>query len=284
MKQKLLLLATSLLLITTLPACKKDKGSPPALPLYGSMAIDFSLFTDPGKKGELPEGDIKDIPDPDENFSFSAQMAAIWSNILYIDLAVPVEAFRQAHNKAPSWIDDKTWEWEFAVTGIPGTYNARLVGKKVAGGTEWEMFISKEGDGAFDDFLWFTGQSSEDGLSGSWTFSANAQFQQPLLQIDWIRSGNTISQVKYTYIREVNDAGQPDLFKTSYIEYGRLTGTYDFYFDIRIYEPLVIEDFVTVLIEWNSATGAGRVKALHKFSDEEWHCWDNEKFNIDCPS
>lgn len=265
-------------------ACKKDKGKPPVVPPAGTMVIDFSDFSLSGKKGVAFSEAIKDIPDPEENYMFSSQMAAIWNNIINVDLAVPVAAFKQALNNNPTWIADKTWEWSFNITGIAGSFSARLVGKNVADGAEWEMYIKKEGTPAFDEFLWFSGTTAADGNSGRWILNRNNEFPQPFLQIDWTKTGTDISMVKYTYIRQNNDSGQPDPFRTSYIEYGKQTGTYDSYFSVRIYEPVVIQDFVTVMIEWDSTTGAGRVKALHKFSDEDWHCWNDEKFNVDCPS
>ncbi|MDX9928588.1 MAG: hypothetical protein RBS37_01915 [Bacteroidales bacterium] len=262
--------------------CKKDKGKPPVLPPYESMAMDFSAFASGKKSGEIPFA-AKDVPDPDENFTFSATVVGFWSGYLALNLVVPVRAFQLAVNNTPVWVADKTWEWKYSITGVTGTYKARLVGKILSDKVEWEMYITREGTGAFAEFMWFEGTSALNGLSGQWILNYSNQFPEPLLQIDWTKSGTTVNSVKYTYIREQKDDRSPDPFKNSTIQYGTTSASLNAFFTIHIYEPLVIQDFVDVFIEWNTTAGNGRVKALYKFGDNAWHCWDIDKNNVTCP-
>jgi hypothetical protein len=282
MKKAIYLLAVVVLLSLTVVGCKKDKGKPPVLPPYESMSIDFSDFQAGKKSADLFTA-AKDVPDPDENFTFSATVAGIWNTILTVNLVVPVTAFKLAENSSPKWIADKTWQWNYSVTGITGTYKARLVGKIQATNVKWEMYIKREGSGAFDEFMWFEGTTASDGKSGQWILSYDNTKPVPYLRIDWTKTGTTIGTVKYTYIREQNDAGGADPFKNSYIEYGLTSASLNGYYTVHIYESLVIQDFVDVFIEWNTTAGNGHVKALYKFGDNNWHCWDTERNNTPCP-
>ena len=35
-------------------------------------------------------------------------------------------------------------------------------------------------------------------------------------------------------------------------------------------------------IQWNHPQGNGRVKDAARFGDSEWHCWDENRLDIDC--
>lgn len=279
--------AFSLLLVavvvTLLPAgCKKDKGKPPVLPPAESMEMDFSDFS--AAKKSLDLFAAKDVPDPDENFSFSATVVGVWNTILTVNLIVPVAAFKLAKNTNPVWVADKTWEWKYSVTGVTGTYKARLVGKIQTSNISWEMYITREGTGAFAEFMWFEGTTALDGNSGQWILNYNNLFPEPYIQIDWSKTGSSVGSIKYTYVRNLKDDRTSDPFKNSYIQYGLTAAALNAFYTVSIYEPLVVQDFVQVFIEWNTVAGNGRVKALHKFGDNNWHCWDTDKNNITCPS
>jgi len=262
--------------------CKKDKGKPPVLPPIESMEMDFSDFSSARKSlGITPQA--KDIPDPDENFMFSATVAGIWNTILTINLVVPVTAFQLAVNNTPVWVADKTWEWKYNVTGLAGTFKARLVGKIQASNIRWEMYITREGTGAFPEFMWFEGTTALDGNSGQWILNYNNLFPEPYIQIDWSKTGSSVGSIKYTYVRTLKDDRTAEPAKNSYIQYGLTTGALNAFYTISIYEPLIVQNFVEVFIEWNTTAGNGRVKALHKFGDNNWHCWDTDKNNITCP-
>jgi hypothetical protein len=283
MKKSFSILLLAIVMLMPVTSCKKDKGKPPVLPPYESMAIDFNKLTD-SKKSSAGFSETKDVPDPDENFMFSAGVVGFWNLILTVNLVVPVTAFKLAVSNTPVWVADKTWEWKYSVSGVVGTYKARLVGKTQAANIKWEMYITREGTGAFAEFLWFEGTTALDGSSGQWIVNVSNQVQQPYLQIDWTKTGTNIGSVKYTYLRAQNDAGGTDLFKNSYIQYGLTTAALNAYYTVHVYEPLVTQGFVDVFIEQNSTAGNGRVKALYKFGDNLWHCWDADKNNITCPS
>jgi hypothetical protein len=101
-----------------------------------------------------------------------------------------------------------------------------------------------------------------------------------LLQIDWTTSGNAINVIKYTYVRTLNDTREADPFKTSSLEYGKKTGTFNSYYTIYYFNGLA---FSEMNVEWNSSTRNGRVKSLSNFGDSNWHCWNGNLVNVICP-
>jgi hypothetical protein len=277
MKKIFSLLIILVLASVLLSGCKKDKGDPPTLPPVKSMEIDFSNF-ETGKKSSdivFPKG-IEN-----SNWEFAALVAGYWRAIIFTTLAVPVLSYHVAINQVPAYLSDRMWEWSYDASVLSVTYKARLTGQIRTDDVDWKMYISKEGGtGAFNDFLWFTGSSKLDGTGGQWTLNYSPQFKEPVLQIDWTTTGTEIGTIKYTYIRTLNDSRQPDLFKTSYIEYGKQTGLYDSYYKIHYYNGA---DFSDMEVEWNSTGYNGKVKCLQFFTDDEWHCWDGNYVNITCP-
>ena len=278
MNKYLALILLTAFSIGFLTSCKKDnKEDPPVLPPAESMIIDFSNF-EAGKKSDpelvYPKGTQK------SNWEFAAGNAIIWKAIIYTTLAVPVKSYQLAINKDPEYIDDKTWQWSYdasiVIDQISVTYKARLTGQIRTDDVLWKMYISKEGTGAFAEFVWFEGTSKLDGTGGQWKLNQSAQNKVPILQIDWTKNGNSVGMVKYTYIK----TGDP--FKDSYIEYGLTTNTLNAYYAIHYYDPGYLQ-FYDLNVEWNTTAHNGRVKCLGHFGNSDWYCWDGNYNNIICP-
>lgn len=277
MKKIIALSLLALFLGSLMTSCKKDKGSPPALPPEESMTIDFSNFESGKKSGDqvsLPKGV------ENSNWDFAAMVAGYFRLVIIGTLAVPVYSFTLAVDQAPAYVDDKTWQWSYTATLLNVTYKARLTGQIRASDVQWKMYITREGTGGFPEFVWFEGTSLLDGTGGRWTLNHSSQFKEPLLQIDWTRTGTTVTSVKFTYVRTLNDNRVADPFKNSSIEYGRLTGTYNSYYEINYFNGL---KFSAMRVEWNSTTRNGRVQCLDFFGNNNWNCWDGNLVNITCP-
>jgi hypothetical protein len=261
------------LLITVFTAglftsCKKDKGNPPTLPAAESMAIDFSNFVTGTKSAEidLSKG-VNEI-----NWTYSALMASYWKAVINGALAVPVAAFKLTVDQTPTYLSTKTWQWSVTVTVSSVSYTARLTGEIRSTDVLWNMYISKTGTGSFTDFLWFTGTSQLDGKGGQWVLNYSSTFNEPVLQIDWTGDGTNVTNVKYTYIRTLNDSRVADTFKNSYIEYGSITDTpYNGFYTIHFY---YLTEFYDANVEWSSTGVVGKVKCLKFFGDSNWHSWD----------
>lgn len=262
-------------------SCKKDNGNPPALPPAESMDIDFSNFVT-AKKSAVLITDLKGVEN--SYWEFAALVAGYWESIISITLAVPVASFRLATNNTPVYLGSKTWQWSYnasiTVNQVSVTYKARLTGQILQNNVEWKMYITKEGTGAFAEFIWFEGTSKLDGTGGQWILNHSAQFPEPVLQIDWTKSGTSIGTVKYTYVRALNTSRVADTFKDSFIEYGKKSAALDAYYTIHYYNGLLFSD---VNVEWNTTSHDGRVSGLVYFGNADWHCWNSQLVNGTCP-
>lgn len=254
-------------------SCRKHKGDPPALPPAESMFIDFSNF-DTGKKTEaaisVPKGTLT------SSWEYAASVAFVWNSIIYINLAVPIKSFELAGDYTPSYIDDNTWQWSYSSTVLNVTYKARLTGQIRTSDVKWEMYITREGTGGFNEFLWFNGTSKLDGTGGQWVLNLSPQSRVPVLQIDWTKSGNSVGMIKFTYIKTGDD------FKDSYIEYGLTTNPLNAYYTIHYYHS-VTQQFYDLNVEWSVSQHNGRVKSPLYFGNSDWYCWDGNYLNITCP-
>jgi len=280
MKRIISLLLITVILTTLTTGCKKKPGEPPVLPPEESITIDFSNF-ESGKKS----ADFTSLPKGVENsnWEFAAGVASVFRTLIVTTLAVPVAAFKVAIDQTPVYLEEKMWQWSFNVTVLSVTYKARLTGQIGATDVEWKMYITKEGTGGFAEFLWFSGKSQLDGSSGQWILNHSSTYQEPVLQIDWTKSSNSVWTVKYTYIRDKNDNRVTDPYKTSYVEYGKTSSTtYDGYYTIKLYLQ-VLQAFGNINVEWNTTSHNGRVKCPEVYGNSNWYCWNSNLVNIVCP-
>jgi hypothetical protein len=276
---------TTVLLITALIAvifsgCKKNSDNAPSLPPAKSMTIDFSNFTTVKKSVDISNQANSTLTNA--NWFLASTTAGFWNIILTVNLVVPVAAFKAAIDNKPVLTGDKKWQWSYTANAVGATYNARLTGEIRTNDVKWEMYISRTGAGAFSEFLWFSGTSALDGKSGQWILNLSQTFQEPFLQIDWIVTGTDIGSIKYTYIRDLKDNRTPDLFKTSYIEYGLKSQTLNGFYNIHFNNSTTISDFKDVYIEWSTTAHNGHIKALHYYQDSNWHCWDGTGLDVTC--
>lgn len=274
----------SLSLIVTLIAglflgCEK-KENPPALPPAGTMSIDFSTFINPAKSA-IAEGETKGVTVADKtNWALAATTAGVWNIILALNLAIPVASFEFAVDKTPVFLANK-WEWSYSFNVVGAAYKSRLTGQIVSNDIKWEMYISREGVGAFAELLWFKGTSRTDGKSGQWILNHSALFPEPMLQIDWEATGSEVSKIKYTYIRDKKDDRSTDPFKNSYIQYGLTTNTLNAFYNVH-QNTGVVNVYNDIFIEWNTTSHNGQIKAYNYFQDNLWHCWNGTGDNIVC--
>ncbi|MBN2634489.1 MAG: hypothetical protein JXR66_13080 [Bacteroidales bacterium] len=275
MRKVISLLLIAIVVGSLITGCKKKPGDPPVLPPLESIAIDFSNFETTTKSADinLPKGV------ENSNWEFAALVAGYWRAVIFVTLAVPVYAFDHAIDQTPVYLDDKTWQWDYSVTYFTVTYKARLTGQIRTDDVQWKMYITREGAGGYNEFLWFEGTSDLDGKGGDWTLNHSATYQEPVLNIVWEGDGSQVTMVKYTYVRTLNDARTADPFKNSYIEYGKQTGTFDSYYDIHYYNGATFADMA---VEWSSEDLNGRVMCQPFFGDNLWHCWDQNYINVSC--
>jgi hypothetical protein len=276
---------TSISLIITLLAglfwgCEK-KVYPPTLPPAGTMSIDFSNFVST-KKSAITETDVNGNAVADRtNWALASTITGFWNIILTVNLVIPVASFDMTVNKPSVSLDKNTWQWSSSFNVVGATYKSRLTGQVRSNDVKWQMYISREGVGAFDELLWYEGTSNLDGKSGQWILNHSQQFPEPMLQIDWVVAGSVIGNIKYTYIRDLKDDRSADPFKNSFIEYGLTTNTLNAFYNIH-QNTGVANVFNDVFIEWSTTNHNGTIESNNYFHDDLWHCWDATGNNITC--
>lgn len=224
MKTKLLAMLSFIFFFVLITGCEKDDETAPVIPPLETMVIDFSEFTD--SKSDINSKSYN-------NYGYSAITVGVWNLILSVTLVTPVTVFQHSFTKTPTYLGDRKWEWTYNITELAANYAVRLTGEIRTNDVKWEMYVTKTGVGAFSEFKWFEGTSNLDDNGGQWILYHSPQFQDPLLQIDWEKQNTEIGNIKYTYVRELNDNNQPDTFKDSYLEYGLQTGSYNAYFTVH---------------------------------------------------
>ena len=276
MKKLLSFLLTLAILNIVSVSCERQEKDPPELPPYESMAIDFSKFTvEDEVKGAF--GDKSTQDGTREHYNYAAFNVAVFNIILTATLVVPVAAFATAVHHQPVFIGDATWEWSYTVDGFASSYTARLTGQVRSNDVLWEMYISKSGVGAFDEFKWYEGTSLLDGTGGQWILYQSYIHPEALLQIDWERNGAEMGTVKYTNVQVLTNNGAPNEGYGSYIEAGKTDDPFmDAFYNIHL-----AESNNDVFIEWSTTEYYGRVMSESWFGPG-WNCWDNYGYDIEC--
>jgi hypothetical protein len=281
MKKPFSFLIIFILSATLFTRCEK-KGDPPVLPPLATMKIDFSDFTSRKKSAEIIGIENQTYGISNANFVYASSVAGFWNTLLALNLVIPVASFTESFNQSPVYLENKTWQWSYSVNVLAGSYKARLIGQIRDNDVKWEMYISKEGVGAFSELLWFSGTSALDGNSGQWILNCSVAYPEPMLQIDWTQENDVIGSIKYTYIRAQKDDRTTDPYKGSYIQYGLQNTSFNAYYNVRLYGLSDLSSYADVFIEWNTPTHNGHVKSNSHYNDSNWHCWNEVGSDIVC--
>ncbi len=267
-------------------ACsEKDPTEPeakaPQIPPVSTFLMDFGDFVATGLVHVSPDYEIYSLSDStilfktalsQDTYNWAATHVGVWNLIVTVGMSVPAAAFVESFAHRPIQQPDGSWIWSYDLTVDGAQYSAALHGSIDNAGTEWEMTITKEGE--YEDFLWYTGEADLFLTEGSWTLNKHPEDPIPLVGIAWHRSiADSTGDIKYTNI----EPGGAE--NGGYIFYGTTPDTtYDAFYNIYNKGQDNLID-----IEWNLATKDGRVKDGVHFQDEDWHCWDGQRQDIDCP-
>ncbi len=246
------------------------------LPPYESMVIDFSDFLDDSNSAKTAS-----TAKIGGNWLYPRLAIGFWNTALLTKLAIPIASFKSAFAHDAEFLGENTWQWTYAVDGFTSEYTARLTGQLTSEEVIWKMYVTKVGIEGFEEFSWFSGVSDLNAMSGEWTLYQSPEHPNRILNIEWSRESDDVGSIKYTWVRELNDDQNEDLFRNSYLEYGLQEGDYDVFYDIHVFD-LQMEKFVDVDIEWNSTAFIGRVMAPSHFEDEMWHCWNSSGEDVAC--
>jgi hypothetical protein len=252
--------------VLTVTGCGGASGAP-TIPPVETFVIPFEDFSNSGT-GDLICFDTGN----QSNWNFAAFTVGVWSAIITVGLAVPVAAFRASFQHTPVQQDDGSWIWSYSVNIGNATYTAELHAQFITEGVHWAMNISKAAE--YEDFLWYYGECNLPATEGFWVLKQSPVVPNDLVGINWSRniSAGTYA-VRYTNIVPggPENGGYIDTQYTKGVPYDHIWDMYNKSGDNHTY------------IEWSSTTGAGRLKDLNHFGDDDWHCWDSTRMNVTCP-
>ena len=251
-------------------SCKKDEEEvsetpqeAPEVPPLSTFLMDFSNFSNPD--------DTLNNKTTFQHWGHSFANAAFWNTVITIGLAVPVASFTESFNH-PAVYDSENQEWYWTYTVTPGNIDhiCKLTASISGNYIIWKMFITKVDH--FDNFMWYEGKSHLDGTTGYWILYKSPTENFELLQIDWNRASNVLTDIKYTNIEPDGDENG------GYIFYGlQVEDSYDAFYDI--YNKGVNN---LTSIRYHRTNKNGKVKDPAKFGDDEWRCWDTTLADTDC--
>ena len=266
---KLLTLLAVLTITVALAGCASDDSptapiaptdQAPILPDPGLVTFDFSFF----EQGSDIEAN-KSL-DEYENFLNAYLRVALLEVIARIVMTPPVAAFSLALHTPPSLQDDGSWIWVYTFVDGDEEAQIRLRGLPLNNGVEWELRVTLAGrEPELDNEIWFTGTTSDDGETGTWTFRDLDDPAFPISgEIAW--GDNAAGRfLRFTSLGG-DDVGDTLEFQDADPRY---TITY---MDADLDETLHIEWF---------ADGHGNL-TVPDFNDGEQACWDTDLRNVVC--
>jgi hypothetical protein len=260
-KSVFILLAIAL--VTT--SCKKEDEPAPEIPPQSSFVMDFSDFSNPNDT--LGSREITTY----HNWGYSYANVVVWQTLLTVGLAVPVASFVESFNhEAVYHPDENNWTWSYNVTVNLVVYEAELTGYLVADSVAWEMRVTAGAQ--YSDFLWYYGRSAQDGSGGYWILQENPLNPNALLRINWHKFADNTADIRYMNVRP------GDAENGGYIFYGTALTGFDRFYNIYNKGANNLTE-----IEWSSVNKDGRVKDPAHFEDVEWHCWNGQLQDTECP-
>lgn len=273
-----LILAVFAAYMLTLTGCGSDEvaatqADPPDLLPTTTFVMDLDDFTGGGALAYVPQGGAQTLlAGTTQNWSYAGLNVLVWNTILTVGLAVPVASFVAAVGQTPVKHTNNDWVWSYNFHVNQVLHLAELHGRVEGDEVVWGMYISKQD--AYEDFLWYSGVSKMDGTEGSWTIYKDPDDPSPLIRIDWHRNPDEGTwDIRYTNIIP------EDAENGGYIFHGVANDlTYDAFYDIY---NKGLDNHTN--IEWHRTTKAGRVLDENHFGDTDWHCWDGQLNDTQCP-
>jgi hypothetical protein len=245
----------------------------PVIPPISTFVMDFESFPSDTTIAMLKNIQAEQLLLSHNNWLWAFGNVAYWTGGLVLGLVIPVAAFSATIGQVPVPQPDGSWIWTFSFTSGLITYTAKLQARIVTEGTQWDMYISKQG--FYTDFLWYTGTANFLLTEGTWTVYKSPTNQVEFVGIQWHRNlQDSTADIKYTNI-EVGNPGYG-----GYIFYGTTTDTlFNAFYNILNN----VNDNITE-IQWHRTNINGRIADSLHFGDTDWHCWDDMLNDVDCDS
>jgi len=260
----------------TFQSCTQESNDDNPDNLAAPIIPSESLFTIPTQSfGVVGDKESSSSRNSKSNWAHAGLNVLLWNSVVFVNTSVPIAAFRRAFDFKAEYIGNMTWEWNYHYQAPPANgskkYDVSLTGKLINNKEEvaWTMTVTEEVSG--NSFIWYEGVISRDHSSGNFTINKDPQDPKPYMNLSFVKNLDTDDiSIKFTNVSTA-DPGLGD-----YIEWSTdKDNEYD-----RAYDVFTKDDLLE--IQSNSILKNGKVKHPSHFNDDEWHCWDTNRFNIEC--
>jgi hypothetical protein len=198
---------------------------------------------------------------------------SFWNAFITVGTAIPVASYIKALSQKPVYLGDNRWEWKYDIIAENKGFNVSLITERISN-EEFtaSMYVSLDAFSGYADFKMFDGTVRYDHTHAIWTLYENPLTPSPLLKVEWNRDW---------------EAGTGDLTYTNISPGGNEHGSYISYsFDQAQEYDATYTISVKAgesVIEWNRESRAGKIMSTFIFGNDQWHCWNSNLQNIDCP-
>jgi hypothetical protein len=227
--------------------------------------MDFSDFD------YLPaKGGAKTVDDTYVNFAVAYNTIGFWSTLFNDILSVPVAGFANGLTKTATETSTNTFEWSLSFLANSVSYVGTLVAVKGSSTYTLELNAAPSSSPS-STFKYFDAVVHNDLSNVEWNIYKDDMGSVKVL--DGTFTDDDVSgfqTLEYTYVL----AAQTET--SSSIEFNYTSGAdYNSAYYMTMSTGMVD-------VEWDAALKAGRVKSLHHFVDEDWHCWNDVLGDITC--
>lgn len=271
MKKSTIAFVSFLAGITIFSSCQKNdvEKTAPVLPPVESIMPDFTSFN-PATKADSRNEYLAYVTD---------YVISNWKTVYEQIINIPINGFKAFVDIQPVYQGNGMWLWRCDVSDGFTTYTVSLIGKEKRGDmVEWELAVSSEGLFALKNFVWLTGESTKDGLNGSWKVSVGpTDIISPtdvVVSSDWeCYDNHQIRKVDLTYALGHMCCGINPFFHNSTISYMAYATSDAYDHAVSAYYNHMGIGWWKADVEWNAADGSGQVKCSSKWNDGNWHSW-----------
>ena len=175
------------------------------------------------------------------------------------------------YGKSFNYQDDNTWLIEGTLNSGTKKYDIKYFEITDIDTIYTKLFFSQ--DTLYENLLLSDGSFIPDSTIGYRQINLpdTANTYKKFLRLDWSVATSEKREIRYTNTLTEGKNGNYIFYKDSTDE--------DFNVYFNFYDK---SNENHSIIEYNTKNLNGRIKDLQYFGDENWHCWDAEKTDIDC--
>ena len=258
MKSKFVIILISIL-IYAISGCKPKEKVAPVFPPENNISIDFSYFISP--------------PESTGNYAHAFQTSVYWAHLLTDSLTLYKNMLNTISDKKFSYQDENTWMINSVLNSGTDKYDINYFEIVNADTVETKMFFTL--DSTYTDLLLFDGYFFSDSTTGYRQINKpdTSNTYLKFLKIDWNIISENEKEIQFTNILTDNSKNGSFIFYKDSVD-----SQYNVYLDFF--------DKATdnhSFIEYNKTSFSGRIKDEQYYGDTDWHCWDTERLDTNCP-